>query len=304
MKQYDFFIEKLGMNKFDNINNKVKKSFDDVADQKVRQELKLIQQVQFYKDFFAEERLLSMYRGQISNLVNKSRAKQAVGYDLAYQLAVGALKTAIRNFDLSKYKNNKPITYFTNSINFELDKLYKKETSQNTIHISSDLNSYKNNIANAESILTPQLGRTPTNEEVLGFIQKDMGFAPGLNLKKIERIKHYNTKELSGSAVLGKENASGAETLTFEDVMNTTEDVDKIITDEIMEDKIIDTIREFTENKNERRFLMAYLGIGEFKNLNVRGSANKSCIQTGIPYHISRKLLDSFRKFCNNKGVI
>lgn len=294
-------LEKIGMT----INDKKKLTFDDVLDENVKKELKLIQQVQLYKDFFAEEQLIALYRGQISNLVNKSRAKQITGYDVAFQLAVGALKTAIRNFDLSKYKNNKPITYFTNSIKFELDKLYKKETSNNTIHMSSDLNAYKNNIVNAKSILTPMLGRTPTNKEILDFVQKDMQYAPGLNLKKMERIQHYDTNELSGSALIGKGNADGAENLTFEDVVSKkSNDVDSILKNESKEKQIIETIREYTSNKSERQFLMAYFGIGEFKNSGLKGAANRASIQTGISYHLGRKLLDNFREFCNKKGIL
>lgn len=304
MRNYENILEKLGMASINSQTGKLKRDFDDVTDPSVKKELKLIQQVQLYKDFFAEEQLISLYRGQISNLVNKSRAKQVTGYDVAYQLAVGALKTAIRNFDLSKYKNNKPITYFTNSINFELDKLYKKEVTQNTIHMSSDLNAYKNNIVNAKSVLTPMLGRTPTNKEILDFIQKDMGYAPGLDLKKIERIQHYDTNELSGSSLIGKGNADGAENLTFEDVTNGTENVDKILNAEAKEKQIIELIREFTENKNERKFLIAYFGIGEFKAMNLKGALNKAAIQTGVSYHMSKKLLDNFRVFCNKKGAL
>ena len=302
MIEYENLLEKLGMNSFSNNNNKTRSNFEKIIDPQVKKELLLIQQVQLYKDFLAEEQLLSMYRGQVSNLVNASRAKQAVGYDMAYQLAIGALKNGIRGFDLNS--GIKPITYFTNKIVFELDKLYKKETSQNTIQMASNLNSYKNNIVNAESMLLPKLGRKPTNKELLDFIQKDMGYAPSLTEKEIERIKHYDTKELSGSSIIGSENAAGAESLTFEDVMHSTESIDDVLNTDVKERKTIDNIREFTNNKNERRFLMAYLGIGEFKNSKLKGLSAQASRENGLSYYSANKLLDNFRQFCVSKGMI
>jgi len=302
MKEYGNLLEKLGMSSFSNEQNTVKSNFDNITDMQTKKELVLIQQVQLYKDFFAEEQLLSMYRGQISRLVNASRAKKVVGYDMTYQLAVGALKNGIRSFDLKS--GIKPITYFTNKINFELDKLYKKETSQNTIQMASNLNSYKNNIVNAESMLNPKLGRKPTDKELLDFIQKDMGYAPSLTLKEIERIRHYDTKELSGSAIIGKENASGAESLTFEDVMHGTEDINDILNNDVKSRQAIEHIRSFTTNKNERRFLMAYLGIGEFKGSKLKGLSSKIAIENGLSFYRANQLLENFRKFYENKGMI
>lgn len=297
-------LEKLGFSQFNSKKDTTKYSFDDVTDPMVKKELLLIQQAKLYNDFFAEEQLIASYRGQIANIVNSSRAKQLLGYDLAYQHAVGALKACIRNYTLSSYKNNKPITYFTTNVKMELDKLYKSETSQNTVAMSVDLNQNKNTMANAESILIPKLGRKPTSEELLNFIKNDMGYGKNLDVKKIERIKHYETKELSGSSIIGQENADGAESLTFEDVSNGGKDIGEIINGDIKSQQIIKTIQEFTQSKNERRFLMAYLGIGEFKNGAMKGSQSQATGNNGLSYYSGKKILDKFRDFCVSKGVM
>ena len=302
MREFDFLLEKLGFSQFDNKNNITKQSFDDITDPKVKTELMLIQQVKLYNDFLAEEQLIAKYRGLVANLVNSSRAKQLLGYDLAFQHAIGALKACIRNYQFTS--NNKPSTYFTTNIKLELDKLYKSQTSQNIVAMSSDLNQNKNTMANAESILTPMLGRKPTEKEMLNFIKNDMGFGKNLDLKKIERIKHYETKELSGSALIGQENADGAESLTFEDVTNKGKDIGKMIHDDTKGKLIIKAIQEFTTNKNERRFLMAYLGLGEFKNGLVKANQSQAAASNGLSYYSSKKILDKFRDYCVEKGVM
>lgn len=302
MSQFDSLIEKLGFSQFDNKNNTTKQNFEEVADPKVRQELMLIQQVKLYKDFLAEEQLIASYRGLVANLVNSSRAKQLLGYDLAFQHAIGALKACIRNYSFTS--NNKPSTYFTTNIKLELDKLYKAQTSQNIIAMSSDLNQNKNTMANAESILTPMLGRKPTEKEMLNFIKNDMGFGKNLDLKKIERINHYETKELSGSALIGQENADGAESLTFEDITNKGVDIGKMILNDTKEKQIIKAIQSFTTNKNERRFLMSYFALGEFKNGLVKANKSQAAAMNGLSYHSSKKVLNKFRDYCIQEGVM
>ena len=302
MREFNLMLEKLGFSQFDNQNNTTKQSFEDVTDPQVKMELTLIQQVKLYNDFLAEEQLIAKYRGLVSNLVNSSRAKQLLGYDLAFQHAIGALKACIRNFDFGS--KNKPSTYFTGNIKLELDKLYKAQTSQNIIAMSSDLNQNKNTIVNAKSILSPMLGREATDEEVLNFIKNDMGYGKNLDLKKMERINHYETRELSGSAQLSQENANGAEALTFEDVTNKGKDIGKMIKDDTQGKLIIKSIQEFTTNKNERRFLMAYLGLGEFKNGLMKANQLQAASNNGLSYYSGKKVLDKFREFCVQKGVM
>lgn len=302
MREFDNLLEKLGFSKFDNANNTTKQNFDHVADPQVKTELMLIQQVKLYKDFLAEEQLIAKYRGLVANLVNSSRAKQLLGYDLAFQHAVGALKACIRNYDLNS--TNKPSTYFTTNIKLELDKLYKAETSQGTISMSSDLNQNKNTMVNAESVLTPMLGRKPTVEEIVNFSKNEMGFGKNLTVAKGERIKHYETKELSGSALTGQENADGAESLTFEDVANTGKDIGKMIQNETQSKLLIKAIQDFTSNKNEKRFLMAYLGLGEFKNGAMKANQSQAAGNNGLSYYSGKKILDKFRDYCIQKGVM
>lgn len=168
MNDFNSLIEKLGSNQFNSMNNVTKYTFDDVIDPQVKKELLLIQRVQLYKDFFAEEQLIASYRGMINNIVNsKTKLKALVGYEQVFQRAVSAVKACIRNYKLQNYKANKPSTYFHTNVELELKKMYKERTAQNTVSMSADLNSYKNIIANAESILTPQLGRQPSNEETV-----------------------------------------------------------------------------------------------------------------------------------------
>lgn len=305
MNDFNSLIEKLGSNQFNSMNNVTKYTFDDVIDPQVKKELLLIQRVQLYKDFFAEEQLIASYRGMINNIVNsKTKLKALVGYEQVFQRAVSAVKACIRNYKLQNYKANKPSTYFHTNVELELKKMYKERTAQNTVSMSADLNSYKNIIANAESILTPQLGRQPSNEETVNFIKNQGGVGSKIDLKTIDRIKHYDTMEYSGSMQIGQDNADGAESLTFEDVLHGGQDVEKILQNDAKERETIDAIREFTQNKNERRFLMAYLGIGEFKNMVTKGKSTLSAKSNGISYYAGDKLLQRFRDFCVQKGVV
>lgn len=300
---FDSVLDKLGLDKY--ASSGVKSfSFSDVNDPVVKRELTLIQNVQLYKDFFAEEQLIASYRGQLSNLVNSSKAKALLGYDTTYQHAVGALKACIRNYKLDTYKNNKPLTYFTTNINLELHKLYRAETVQKGVKMSSDLNIHKNTIELAKSILTPKLGREPKNEEILNFIKKDLKQGSGLDIKKMERINKYQTKELSGSLNIGQDNASGAETLTFEDVIKHTESIDDILTNTQKENKIQQVITEFSKNKIESDFLLNYFGIGQYKFSPLKGKTSKLRNIYNMNFYQSNKLLTDFKKFCLSKGLI
>lgn len=304
MNNLNSLIEKLGSNQFNTANNTTKYTFDDVLDPQVKKELLLIQRVQLYKDFFAEEQLIASYRGMINNIVNsKTKLKALVGYEQVFQRAVSAVKACIRNYKLQNYKANKPSTYFHTNVELELKKMYKERTSQNTVSMSADLNSYKNIISNAESILVPQLGRQPSNEETINFIKNNAGVGSKIDLKTLERIKHYDTMEYSGSMQIGQDNAAGAENLTFEDVLHGGKDVEQILESDAKEQETIEHIREFTQNKNERRFLMAYLGIGEFKNMVTKGKSTLSAKSNGISYYAGDKLLQRFREFCAQKGM-
>lgn len=294
-------MEKLGMTTY-NGQSKVL-TFDDIQDPLVKKELLLIQNVQLYKDFFAEEQLLASYRGQLSNLVNSSKAKTLVGYDTAYQHAIGALKLYIKKFNLENYKANKPLTYFTTNINFELEKLYKAEIAQKGVRISSDLSQHKGTIEIAKTVLNPQLGRNATNEEILNFIKKDMKLGSNLDIKKINRINHYDTKELSGSANISQENAAGAETLTFEDVLSKTESIDDLINDEFKETRILEAIEQYTVNAIERDFISKYLCIGRYKG-TPKQELSKLRNAYGFKFYQTTKLIDGFRNFCKMKGLL
>ena len=296
-------LEKLGYESFDIVNNTTKLTFDDVKDLNVKKELLLIQQVKLCNDFLAEEQLIAMYRGILNKVANESKAKQIVGYDQTYQRAVSALKTSIRNFNLKSYKNNKPSTYFMKNIMLELDKFYKQITSQGTIKMSSENNRYKNIMVNAESILVSRLGRKPTNQETLDFIKNEFRLSQNLDLDTIERIEHYTTKELSGSKTIGKNNAAGAEELSYEDVMAGTRNVNDILEKEKTNNNIIEKIRKFTNDKNQRKFLMCYLGIGEFSNAMHKGNVHNAAINCGISYYVGNKILENFRTFCIKEGV-
>ena len=109
---YDLF-EKFAANRFNNNLNKTEYSFNEIKDENVKKELKLIQRVQLYNDVFAEQQLIAMYRGQLSNIVNSNtKLKNLVGYDQAYQKAVSVLKNCIRNFNLKAKKKSDFFDYF------------------------------------------------------------------------------------------------------------------------------------------------------------------------------------------------
>lgn len=297
-------LEKLGFSQFDNDANKKMLSFDDVTDLNLKSELKLIQQIQVKKDPFAEGQLIARYRGALNDLVNKSPAKKTVGYDIAYQHAVSELKRSIKVYDLKQYLKVKPITFIFTNVNLELKKLYDKSTSQSGVKMADDLSRGKTLLNNASSILVPKLGRKPTNQELLNFIKNDMGYGKSLTLDKINKIQKYDTKELSSSRTIGKGNADGAETLTFEDVMHTTQDVGLAMKKEEREEEVINAIRKYTTDKSVRRFLIAYLGLGEFKNAGIKTSINKCAIRSGISYYDGRKHIEAFRNFCKTNGVM
>ena len=122
-------------------------------------------------------------------------------------------------------------------------------------------------------------------------------------MDKIEKIQKYTMKELSGSQFIGKGNSDGAETLTYEDVTDnykTKEKMDKLN----REEEVINSIRDYTKDKKMRRFIMAFLGIGQFKNDGTKGSIGKAAMRTGIAsYYDGKKALDGFKKYCDENNV-
>lgn len=302
--RYQYLIEKLAFAKKNNPEDIKDLTFDDVTDPQVKRELQLLKNVVLYNDYIAEAQLVAAYGGQIQNIINKHRAKDVVGYEAAFQRAVSALKQYIKSYDFGSYKNNKPITYFTGNIMKELDKFVTEKNSQKIVSMSDDLNQNKNLIYNAESILTSQLGRIPTPNETLNFIKNDMKYGKGLTLDKINRIKGYETKELSGLSQIGKENADGAESLSFEDVAVKGKDIGNLVNRAFNEDKLIDAIREYTEDKSDRKLLMLFLGLGEFRMSPEKGDISAAASKMGYAYYPSRKAIKGFYKYCKEKGVI
>jgi len=86
--------------------------------------------------------------------------------------------------------------------------------------------------------------------------------------------------------------------------MHGTEDINDILNNDVKSRQAIEHIRSFTTNKNERRFLMAYLGIGEFKGSKLKGLSSKIAIENGLSFYRANQLLENFRKFYENKGMI
>ena len=104
--------------------------------------------------------------------------------------------------------------------------------------------------------------------------------------------------------MISQENADGAESLTFEDITNKGKDIGKMINDDTQGKLIIKAIQDFTQNKNEKRFLMAYLGLGEFKNGLMKANQSQAAASNGLSYYSSKKVLDKFRDYCIEKGVM
>lgn len=304
MFHYTRTLEKLGFADLNNADSLKELTFDDISDDRVKRELTLMKNIRLYNDYIAESQLIALYGGQLQNLVGQHQAKDSVGYEQAFQRAVSALKQYARTYDFNKYKDIKPITHLTNNINHELGKLVRENNSQKIVSMSGNLNENKNVMHSAESILLAQLGRKPTPNETLNFVKNDMGLGKNLTLDKINRIRHYETREYSGLAQIGSENAAGAESLTFEDIANKGKDIGTLVERTFTEDKLIEAIREFTDDKSERKFLMLFLGIGEFRSDAAKGDISGSASKMGIAYYPSRKAVNGFYKFCKDKGII
>ena len=185
----------------------------------------------------------------------------------------------------------------------ELKKLNSDVNSQSIVRMADDLNNGKVLIHNASSILTPMLGRKPTNEELYNYIKNETNYGNYLTMDKIEKINKYTTIERSGSQFISKGNADGAETLTYEDVTNRLGDRDQIRKMD-REEEVINAIRDFTKDRKTRRFIIAFLGLGQFKNEGIKGSIGKAALRTGFSsYYDGKKVLTEFTKYCRENGV-
>lgn len=301
-----YVLEKLGLEQFNNKANKKTIDFSKETglDAEQKRDLELIQKYQNENDVFALQNLVSLCGGLINKAVNESGITKYVSFDIAFQHAVNELKRSIAVYDIPKmYKKTKPSTFFMTNIKFELKKLKDSVTAQGVVRMADDLNRGKALMANASSILMPMLGRRPTNKELLDFIQNETSYGKYLTMDKIEKIQKYTMKELSGSQFIGKGNSDGAETLTYEDVTDnykTKEKMDKLN----REEEVINSIRDYTKDKKMRRFIMAFLGIGQFKNDGTKGSIGKAAMRTGIAsYYDGKKALDGFKKYCDENNV-
>ncbi|MGL5713944.1 MAG: hypothetical protein ACRCX2_13060 [Paraclostridium sp.] len=279
-------------------------TFDDVDDA-VRQELLLIQRVQKYNDFLAEQQLMAMYRGLLTKLVNKCPAISTVGYETVYTRASNALKHAIKIYKLDSYKVAKPATYFTANIEGELKKLISSASQSSTIRLPENLALYKKDIAMAQKTLRAMLGREPLEEEIFDYIKKEMKKGgQGFKISDLKRVMGYDSSEYSGSKIIGSENADGAESLTFGEVFggNNISTEDEYNT-QLEGEKLLQAINEFTDDESKRNFLMRLLGVGEFLN-NPSKSFNEACFLSGVTYHIAKNIFKQFQEFAKNKGLL
>lgn len=299
MKKYMEILNKIA---YENPSAKVDQ-FSDVTDPTTKKDLELIYAIQKYNDTFAEEQLIASCRGLLDGCVRSARATSLTDYNTVYQRAVNALKRAIRNYKLENRHIAKPSSFFITSIKLELEKLYNDLTSVTSVKMSETLNSSKKTMAAAEKILNAKLGRKPTPQEIVNFARNELNAGGNsLSVDTINRINHYTTMEYSGNAVIGKD--SGAEKLTLEDVANTDKK-HKIMEDyenNIVENEMIDHIREFTQDRNQRRFLVQMYGLGEFKGKPSR-TINEAAMSNGLTYYTGTQLLAGFNSFLDKKGV-
>lgn len=298
---YDLF-EKFAANRFNNNLNKTEYSFNEIKDENVKKELKLIQRVQLYNDVFAEQQLIAMYRGQLSNIVNSNtKLKNLVGYDQAYQKAVSVLKNCIRNFNLKA--KNKPITYFTTNISLELEKFRKEVSGSGTVNMAANLRDLDTLMVTAENILRSKLGREPTTKELNDFMKKDLKSSAKFSDSEINRVKKYKTTELTSTRFIGQGD-DGAEKLTLEDINNVTDSAASVLSNESTERQVIKLIQDFTTDKNQRRFLMMYLGVGEFKFSPDKRNIVACGLKNGIIGRAAKRLFEKFCNFAKSKGVV
>ena len=281
-------------------------TFDDVLDDQVKKELLLIQRVQKKNDPFAMRQLISMYRGMLTNAINKCPATSAVGYEVVNTYAVNSLKGAINRYQLENYKTAKPVTYFTGSVDKELKKLTNSSKRSTSVRMSDGLNDMKPIIGVSQQTLRSQLGREPSPQEIMDYAKHEMkAGGSGLTVDKIERIMHYETKELSGSRMVTSENADAAESITFEEVfggnrVSTEEEYNK----QLDEEKLITEIQAFTPDKQKRRFLMQMLGIGgEFSGRRAK-TLSEATFNNGLTYHTARNTYEAFRENVQKKGML
>lgn len=305
MKKYERILDCLDY-KMPKIASMSVFSFDDITDPRVKKELQLIQSVQKMNDFFAQEQLVALYRGMLSNAVHKCSATAIEGNDVTYTHAVNALKRAIKNYKLDNYKNIKPVTYFTGSVEKDLMKLANEAKSQKGVRMSSDLNEHKTTIAIAQKVLRSELGREPEAKEIVHYAKNKMNRGgAGLTVGKVERIMHYNTMEYSGSAMIGKENADGAEAISFEEAfgenkVNAKKEYEKSLENE----KVVSMVQEYTSDPQKRRFIYQMLGIGsEFQGKRAK-TLNEAAFTNGLTHYTAKMTFDGFKKFAEKKGVI
>ena len=258
----------------------------------VDRERELISKVQMYDDKFAMNELVRMYRPVITKAIQTSGISSNMEWGTAEAEAINILKKTIKNkFDLSR--TNKPITYLTEILVSELQKL--KYANKGTISRKrDDLERISGYVGVASDFLEPELGRAPTSSELYHFIRNDMKKGGrGLSIKDIEDVQKQTRKEYSGDRILNDE-LGAAKITTFDVMSDTGPSADRIFQDEIKKkslESVLDNSPDFS--RTERKFLRMMYSLGEYsdkKPPNLRqGSLNSN-----MTYYQGQQTLKKF----------
>lgn len=254
-------------------------------------------------DPWALSKLIMDYRGLLNKAIQDSGISSVCGYDQAYQLAQNEFINIIKDkLDLSNTAAQ-PKTFIYNSVKGFLSNEKNRQRS-GAVRMGENLRRIENFINISENHLSRQLGRTPTDKEIVQYGKKYLGVTDKtFKEDTVNRIRGYKIEEWSGSARYGdNESNGGAEAIDFNEAMTKKKSPLQIMNEQAKEKQISTEIDLFTNKLNERRYLKQSYRIGPYKDLKQSKSA--LLINNALSNYQAKKLMTEFKAHLIKKGLI
>ena len=274
-------------------------NFEDQFDDKTKEERALIRSSQ-NGDFMAFKKLQSKYQNIINKSVSQSRLNSVLDYETSQQEALNAFKELTKSFDLTK--PNKPSTYYYGTLPKALNKI-KYKNKDFTARKSDDLTMKSEPVSTAIDFLKKENGDTePTPTQISNFIKANLKVGKGITIDNINKIQNYQRKSLSGNDQVGGDLSGNAEKLTLSDITDMDDKTPEKIMEEQMKQKEMEKIIA-TMNKQDRRVVMSFYGLGQFKTKKANSLAG-AAYNGGLNYYEALKAIKSFQKKLEENGLM
>ena len=207
----------------------------------------------------------------------------------------------INNYDPTKANNVR--TYLDSSLPLQL-KTEKYKNKAGAVYMGTAHEKHMEVIANVQNHLQLTTGKEPTAEDIYNAIQSGVTTAgKGITLPEIKKALKLTRKQLSGNVLIGSDAAGSAESISLEDVTNVNSKTPQQIREEKRFMQDVENEIGMIQSKEERTFLRAYYGIGQFKYAPSK-TLNAAALQGGLTNYQAQKVDKDFRDRLRQKGIL